>query len=72
VLAMIYGQTGNKDDATHEVDEILRLYPNFKDKAQFEFERRNIDPAIIARMLDGLRNAGLDVAQHWEATNEKG
>jgi hypothetical protein len=28
----------------------------------FEFERRNIDPAIIARMVDGLRKAGLDVA----------
>jgi hypothetical protein len=29
-----------------------------------EFERRNIDPAIIARMLDGLRKAGLDVAPY--------
>jgi len=62
VLAMIYGQTGNSDDAEHEVSEILRLYPNFGDKAIFEFERRNIDPAIIARMVDGLRKAGLDVA----------
>ena len=71
VLAMIYGQTGSKDDATHEVDEILRLYPNFRDKAVFEFERRNIDPAIIAGMIDGLRKAGLDVAPHWEAADEK-
>src|SRR4051812_12154274 len=62
VLAMIYGQTGSRDDATNEVNEILRLYPNFGDKAMFEFERRNIDPAIIARMVDGLRKAGLDVA----------
>jgi TolB-like protein/Tfp pilus assembly protein PilF len=72
VLAMIYGQTGSKDDASHEVDEVLRLYPNFKDKAVFEFERRNIDPAIIAGMIDGLRKAGLDVAPHWEAADEKG
>ena len=50
------------DDARHEVTEILRLYPDFGDKAVFEFERRNIDPAIIARMVDGLRKAGLDVA----------
>ena len=62
VLAMIHGQTGSKDDARHEVTEILRLYPDFGDKAVFEFERRNIDPAIIARMVDGLRKAGLDVA----------
>ena len=50
------------DDARHEVTEILRLYPDFGDKAVFEFERRNIDPAIIARMVDRLRKAGLDVA----------
>ena len=62
MLPIIYGQTGSKDDARHEVTEILRLYPGFGDKAVFEFERRNIDPAIIARMVDGLRKAGLDVA----------
>jgi tetratricopeptide (TPR) repeat protein len=72
VLAIIYGQTGNKDAAAHEVTEILRLYPNFRDKAVFEFERRNIDPAIIAGMVDGLRKAGLDVAPHSEAASGKG
>lgn len=72
VLAMIYGQIGDKESADHEVDEILRLYPNFTDKAVFEFERRNIDPAIIAKMVDGLRKAGLDIAPYEEATAEKG
>jgi adenylate cyclase len=72
VLAMIYGQTGDRDDANHEVDEILRLYPNFGDKAVFEFERRNIDPAIIAKMVDGLKKAGLDMDPHREVANEKG
>jgi hypothetical protein len=28
----------------------------------FEFERRNIDPVIISKMVEGLRKAGLDVA----------
>jgi adenylate cyclase len=72
VLAMIYGQTGSRDDATNEVNEILRLYPNFGDKAMFEFERRNIDPAIIARMVDGLRKAGLNVAPRSESASGKG
>src|SRR3954465_5444680 len=72
VLAMIYGQTGDRDDASHEVDEILRLYPNFGDKAVFEFERRNIDPAIIARMVEGLRKAGLNVAPRSESASGKG
>ena len=62
VLAMIHGQTGSKDEARHEVNEILRLYPDFADKAVFEFERRNIYPAMIAKMVEGLRKAGLDVA----------
>ena len=61
VLAMIYGQTGSPDDARHEVNEILRLYPGFGDKAVFEFERRNIAPAIISKMVEGLKKAGLDV-----------
>jgi adenylate cyclase len=72
VLAMIYGQTGSRDDATNEINEILRLYPNFGDKAVFEFERRNIDPAIIARMVDGLKKAGLNVAPRSESASGKG
>ena len=62
VLAMIHGQAGNKEEARHEVSEILRLYPDFADKAVFEFERRNIYPAMIAKMVEGLRKAGLNVA----------
>lgn len=72
ILAMIYGQTGSKDEARQAVNEILRLYPNFGDHAAFEFERRNINPVIIARMIDGLRKAGLDVDSYGEAANEKG
>lgn len=71
VLAMIHGQTGDRDGASHEVDEILRLYPNFGDNAMFEFERRNIDSAIIAKMVDGLKKAGLDMGPHREVADEK-
>lgn len=71
VLAMIYGQTGDREGASHEVNEIRRLYPNFGDNAMFEFERRNIDPAIIAKMVDGLEKAGLDVDTHREMADEK-
>ncbi|EWY36320.1 hypothetical protein N825_28670 [Skermanella stibiiresistens SB22] len=71
ILAMIYGQIGSKDEANYEVNEILRLYPDFGEKAMFEFERRNIAPAIIVGMVDGLRKAGLDVSSHEEAANQK-
>jgi hypothetical protein len=72
VLAMIYGQIGSKDEANYEVNEILRLYPDFGEKAMFELERRNIAPAIIARMVDGLGKAGLYVAPHKNAANPNG
>ncbi|CAO3434905.1 tetratricopeptide repeat protein [Azospirillum doebereinerae] len=60
-LAMIHGQTGRKDEAAREVNEILRLYPAFGEKAVFELQRRNIDPAIIDRIIDGLTKAGLPI-----------
>ena len=72
VLAMIYGQTGYKDAAEQEVNQILRLNPNFGNIAVSDFERRNIDPAIIAKMVDGLTKAGLSVAPNWDSADEKG
>ena len=60
-LAMIYGQTGQRDEAARAVNEILRLYPAFGEKAMFELQRRNIDPAIIAKIVDGLTKAGLHI-----------
>jgi TolB-like protein len=72
VLAMIHGQTGQKDAAAHEVNEILRLHPNFGDQAVSDFERRNIDPAIIAKMIDGLTKAGLPVSPNLESADGKG
>ena len=72
VLAMIYGQTEQKEAAEQEVHQILRLNPNFGNIAVSDFERRNIDPAIIAKMVDGLTKAGLSVAPNWESADEKG
>lgn len=60
-LAMIHGQTGNKAEAAGEVQAILRIDPTFEANAVTELERRNITPDTIARILDGLRKAGLAV-----------
>lgn len=67
-LAMIYGQTGRNADATHKVEEILRLDPQYGDKAIAEFERRNIHPTIIAKIVDGLQKAGLSLSPQWAGT----
>lgn len=69
-LAMIQGQTGNRAEAAKAVSEILRLDPNFPIKAVSEFERRNINPDIIVRIVDGLRKAGLAVPPSQTAGGE--
>ncbi|MCW2241244.1 tetratricopeptide repeat protein [Azospirillum canadense] len=60
-LAMIHAQAGHKSDAAREVREILRLDPDFGAKIVPELERRNIAPPTIAKILDGVRKAGLAV-----------
>ncbi|WP_448191556.1 tetratricopeptide repeat protein [Azospirillum sp. sgz301742] len=69
VFAMIYGQTGRTDDAAYEVGEILRLDPKYGDKAIVEFERRNIAPATIAKIVEGLQKAGLTISPQWASTD---
>lgn len=70
-LAMIHGQTGNRAEAAKAVSEILRLDPNFPIKAISEFERRNIHPDIIVRIVDGLRKAGLAIPPSQMADGER-
>ncbi len=70
-LAMIHGQAGNSAEAAAEVREILRIDPAFAETAVAEFERRNIAPATIARIVEGLRKAGLPVAPRKTTTEER-
>lgn len=70
-LAMIHGQTGNRGEAAKAISEILRLDPNFPIKAISEFERRNIHPNTIVRIVDGLRKAGLAIPPSQLADGEK-
>ncbi len=70
-LAMIHGEAGHKAEAAQAVQAILRLDPNFGEKAIAEFERRNIHPATIAKIVDGLQKAGLAVAQRPTAADRQ-
>ncbi|MBP2311296.1 tetratricopeptide repeat protein [Azospirillum soli] len=60
-LAMIHGQAGHKAEATQAVQAILRLDPNFGERAVAEFKRRNIPPATTTKIVEGLQKAGLAV-----------
>jgi tetratricopeptide (TPR) repeat protein len=58
VLAVIYSELGRKEEAQAEVAEILRISPH----ASIEDQRERMpfkDPAVLERILEGLRKAGL-------------
>src|SRR5215510_289316 len=57
-LAIIYSELGREEEARAEVAEILRISPNFS----LEVLRQRLpykDPAVLERVLGGLRKAGL-------------
>src|SRR5262245_45883953 len=57
-LAIIYSELGREEEARAEVAEILRISPNFS----LEVLRQRLpykDPAVLERILGGLRKAGL-------------
>ncbi len=57
-LAVSYSELGREEEARAEAAEILRVSPNFS----VEVVRQRLpykDPAVLERVLDGLRKAGL-------------
>jgi adenylate cyclase len=57
-LAAIFGELGRLEEARVPVGEVLRLAPNFSIKIYMKGLSFS-DPAVLARMEDGLRKAGL-------------
>ncbi len=58
LLAATYGLLGRDDEARATAAEVLRLSPNF---AQAVMRRPFKDRAVLMRIIDGLRKAGLDI-----------
>ena len=67
LLAAIYGQLGRSGDAAGAVDRLLTLYPEFEERALIELGHQQFEPAVLNRLVNGLRKAGLTIAQ--PATN---
>ena len=61
MLAAVYGQLGQPEDAGNAVQELLKLNPH---AAQIILAawRSRYDPELVTRLLEGLRKAGLDIA----------
>ena len=62
-LAMVHGQLGNRDAAAQALRELLAMKPDFQANAKEELEKWFLDSAHIERVLDGLRKAGLYIAE---------
>ena len=57
-LACLYGLTGRHEDARRYWQETLKVNPDFS----VEHLRQALpykDPALLDRLVDGLRNAGI-------------
>jgi serine/threonine protein kinase/tetratricopeptide (TPR) repeat protein len=67
-LAAAYGQLGELEPARAALRELLAIRPNFAETPRAELEKWH-DPELIDHVLDGLRKAGLAIA---EPTSAKG
>ena len=61
ILAMIYGQLGQKEQAWAAVRRILQMDPDFEKDAWYEVQLRNFPASMAEQMIDGLRKAGLRI-----------
>jgi TolB-like protein/Tfp pilus assembly protein PilF len=60
-LAWVYGQLGERESAGRALHRLLELRPDFAATARKSFERW-WDLELVDHLIDGLRKAGLDVA----------
>jgi pentatricopeptide repeat protein len=60
VLAMCYAQLGRMEEARKALRDMLALKPNYAEVAR-ELHGRWIEPDLVEQLMDGLRQAGLDV-----------
>ena len=61
ILAMIYGQLGQEEEARAAARRILELDPDFEANAWYELQLRNIPEPMAEHMAEGLRKAGLHI-----------
>jgi|GEM_PF-151997 len=61
-LAAVYGQLGEQQRASAALRELHALLPSFGATAREEFGKW-LDPELTEHLLDGLRKAGLEIAE---------
>jgi TolB-like protein/Tfp pilus assembly protein PilF len=63
MAAAAYGQLGERDAATKALRELLVLWPSFGVSVREEMGKW-CDPDLVEHLIDGLRKAGLEIADH--------
>jgi adenylate cyclase len=53
---------GRADIAKREKARLLELYPDFESTGRAQIAKWNLDPTLLAALLDGLKLAGLNLA----------
>ena len=62
ILAAAFGQLGERESAQKALKELFALRPDFAATAREEFGKW-FDPELVEHLIDGLRKAGLEIAQ---------
>jgi adenylate cyclase len=70
ILAMIYGQLGQEEEARVAARQLLELDPDFEENAWYELQLRNFPDQIAEHMAEGLRKAGLQIPARPPPANE--
>ncbi len=63
VLAAAYGQLGQREEASKALQELLKLMPKIALIARPALGMR-LDPEMVEHLIDGLRKAGLEIADN--------
>ena len=61
MLAVIYGQLGQQEEAGKAVQELLKLNPRAPEVLLAAWQSR-YDPELVTLLIEGLRKAGLDIS----------
>jgi TolB-like protein len=61
LVAAIYGELGNKDEAQHALDRAMALNPIFLADPRAAMRRHNTPEDLIEKIVDGLIKAGLEI-----------
>jgi hypothetical protein len=56
-----YGHLGRLEEGWKSVELASELKPDFPATVHQDFRRRNVPEPIIARIVDGLRKAGMEL-----------